>query len=121
VNAVKKYALSALRKYAPSTLLAIGLAIAAIVAYNAMARNEQSYQGNQNQQSYQGNRYQGNQNQQGSQGNQTQQGSQGNQTQQGNNGQTLTHSVPDGGSTAALLGLSVALVVFAQRKFAMVK
>ena len=37
----------------------------------------------------------------------------------GQNG--LPHPVPDGGSTAALLGLSVALVVFAQRKFAVVK
>jgi hypothetical protein len=32
-----------------------------------------------------------------------------------------TYSVPDAASTAALLGLSVALVVFAQRKFAVVK
>jgi VPDSG-CTERM motif len=32
-----------------------------------------------------------------------------------------TYSVPDGGSTAALLGLSVALLVLAQRKFAIAK
>ena len=32
-----------------------------------------------------------------------------------------TYSVPDAASTAALLGLSVDLVVFAQRKFAVVK
>ena len=37
----------------------------------------------------------------------------------GQNG--LPHPVPDGGSTAALLGLSVALLVFAQRKVAIVK
>jgi hypothetical protein len=32
-----------------------------------------------------------------------------------------TYSVPDAGPTAALLGLSVALLVFAQRKVAIVK
>jgi hypothetical protein len=31
------------------------------------------------------------------------------------------NSVPDGGTTAALLGLSTVLVVLAQRKFAIVK
>jgi VPDSG-CTERM motif len=39
----------------------------------------------------------------------------------GNNGNGQTHSVPDTGSTAALLGLSVALAVFAKRKFELVK
>ena len=32
-----------------------------------------------------------------------------------------THSVPDSGSTAALLGSSLAIVVLAQRKFAIIK
>ena len=37
----------------------------------------------------------------------------------GQNG--LPHPVPDGGSTAALLGLSAALVVLERRKFAIAK
>jgi VPDSG-CTERM motif len=37
----------------------------------------------------------------------------------GQNG--LPHPVPDGGSTAGLLGLSAVLVVLAQRKFAIAK
>ena len=121
---MRKFAFSVLRaarKYAPKALLAIGLAIAAFAAYNAMAQNQQSHQASQDQQSYQGSGYQGNGYQgNGYQGNQNQQGSQGGQSQQGN-GQTLTHSVPDAGSTAALLGLSGALVVLAQRKLAIVK
>ena len=35
-----------------------------------------------------------------------------------NNGNGQPHSVPDGGSTAALLGLSFALLVLSQRKIA---
>jgi hypothetical protein len=47
-------------------------------------------------------------------------GNNGNGNNGNNNGQT--HSVPDTGSTAALLGLSaVALAVFAKRKFELVK
>jgi len=48
------------------------------------------------------------------------------QNDQGQNGNNQgqnggPYNVPDGGSTAALLGLSVALVVLAQRKFAIAK
>ena len=87
--------------YAPSTLLAIGLAasigLAAFIglAYDAIAQEQRS-PSNQVQKIYEAN-----------------------QDQHENNGQT--HSVPDAGSTAALLGLSVALVVFGQRKFAIVR
>jgi hypothetical protein len=51
-----------------------------------------------------------------------QQSTQVNQSYQGYQTQNSgIYSVPDAGSTAALLGLSVALVGLAQRKFAIVK
>jgi VPDSG-CTERM motif len=81
-----------MKKYIFSTLLALTLAC------GAYADNNNGNNGNGN-------------NNNGNNGN----GNNGN-----NNGQT--HSVPDTGSTAALLGLSVvALAVFAKRKFELVK
>ena len=108
MNRGKNYALNApqaAKKYALSGLLAVGLAIFVGLAvliglgYNAIALE------------------------QGSPGNQVQQIHKATRDPQENNGQTQTetHSVPDAGSTAALLGLSVALVVFGQHKFAIVK
>jgi hypothetical protein len=88
--------------------------------HNAIAQRASGSQADEGQQSYQGSsslkqylslqRYVGSQDQQASNGN---------QNQEDTNSQI--HSVPDTASTAALLGLSFALIVVAQRRRVMVK
>jgi hypothetical protein len=79
-------------KFAPSALSAVGVAGVAIIAGVAIfGAIDQNQQSNQEEQK---------------------------PSYQNSDG---IYSVPDAGSTAALLGLSVALVGLAQRKFAIVK
>jgi hypothetical protein len=116
VDQLRKFARAAgtaATKYAPSALLAIGLGVTVGLVHNSIAQKESFSQVDQVQQSYQV--YQKSYlNPQGYKAALEQQRSKTNQDPGENDSQT--HSVPDAGSTAALLGLSVALVVLAQRR-----